>query len=91
MLKDGSIVGLSTHSGYSYNERSMLSLDMLDADMAIGDEVTLIWLERACGSSKARVERHVQTEIRTVVSPCPYSEVARTSYAPGWRTRAAVI
>jgi len=90
VLKDGRIVGLSTHSGYSYNERSMLSLGMLDADVTIGDEVTLIWGEEGGGSSRPRVERHVQTEIRAVVSRCPYSEVARTSYAQGWRTKAAV-
>jgi hypothetical protein len=24
------------------------------------------------------------------VSPCPYSEVARTSYAEGWRSKATV-
>jgi syringate O-demethylase len=33
------------------------------------------------------VERHVQTEIKAVVSPVPYSEVARDSYAEGWRSR----
>jgi vanillate/3-O-methylgallate O-demethylase len=29
---------------------------------------------------------HRQKEVRVVVSPVPYSEVARTSYAKGWRT-----
>jgi hypothetical protein len=36
------------------------------------------------------VERHVQAELRAVVSPCPYSEVARTSYGEGRRSRVAV-
>ena len=84
------MIGLSTFSGYSYNERSMLSLAMVDVDTEIGAEVVLVWGEENGGSSKPVVERHVQAEIRAVVSPCPYSEVARTTYAEGWRTKAAV-
>jgi vanillate/3-O-methylgallate O-demethylase len=90
LLHDGDLVGVSTFSGYSYNERSYLSLGMVDVDLELGTEVTLIWGEEDGGSSKPVVERHVQAEIRAVVSPCPYSEVARTKYAEGWRTKAAV-
>jgi vanillate/3-O-methylgallate O-demethylase len=90
VLADGELVGVSTFSGYSYNERSMLSLAIVDADTEIGSEVTLVWGEEGGGSSKPVVERHVQGEIRATVSPCPYSEVARTSYAEGWRTKAGV-
>ena len=44
VLKDGKLVGVSTFSGYSANERSMLSLAMLDAEHADpGTEVTLVW------------------------------------------------
>ena len=67
----------------------MLSLAIVDVDVEVGTEVTLVWGEEGGGSSKPVVERHVQTEIRAVVSPCPYSEVARTTYAEGWRTKAA--
>jgi vanillate/3-O-methylgallate O-demethylase len=91
VLKDGTTVGISTFSGYSYNERSMLSLAMVDVDIELGNEVTLVWGEEGGGSSKPVVERHVQAEIRAIVSPCPYSEVARTSYAEGWRTKAAAV
>ena len=91
VLDGGEIVGLSTFSGYSYNERSMLSLATLDLDVEIGAEVVLVWGEEDGGSSKPVVERHSQVEIRAVVSPCPYSEVARTSYADGWRTRAGAV
>jgi vanillate/3-O-methylgallate O-demethylase len=84
------VVGLSTFSGYSYNERSMLSLAMVDLDVEIGAEVTLVWGEEDGGSAKPVVERHAQTEIRAVVSPCPYSEVARTTYHEGWRSKAGV-
>jgi vanillate/3-O-methylgallate O-demethylase len=86
VLKDGSMVGISTFSGYSFNERSMLSLAMVDVGIELGTEVTLVWGEEGGGSAKPVVERHVQAEIRAIVSPCPYSEVARTSYAEGWRT-----
>jgi vanillate/3-O-methylgallate O-demethylase len=84
------LVGVSTFSGYSYNERSLLSLAIVDNDVEVGNEVTLIWGEEGGGSLRPVVERHVQTEIRAIVSPCPYSEVARTQYAEGWRTKATV-
>ena len=53
--------------------------------------MTLVWGEEGGGSSKPVVERHVQAEIRAIVSPCPYSEVARTTYAEGWRTEAVSL
>jgi vanillate/3-O-methylgallate O-demethylase len=90
VLDDGRMVGVSTFSGYSFNERSMLSLAMVEVDVELGTEVTLVWGEEGGGSSKPVVERHVQAEIRAIVSPCPYSEFARTSYAEGWRTEATV-
>ena len=57
--KDGEMVGVSTFSGYSYNERSMLSLAIVDADVEYGAEVTLVWGEEGGGSAKPVVERHV--------------------------------
>jgi vanillate/3-O-methylgallate O-demethylase len=91
VLLDGRQVGVSTFSGYSYNERSLLSLAVLEVDVAIGTEVTLIWGEAEGGSAKPVVERHAQCEIRAIVSPCPYSEVARTEYGrEGWRKEATV-
>ena len=80
-------VGLSTWIGYSANEGKMLTLAMLDAEAAApGTRVSLVWGEEGGGTRKPTVERHVQTEIRATVSPVPYSEVARDSYAEGWRT-----
>jgi vanillate/3-O-methylgallate O-demethylase len=90
VLDGDRVVGVSTFSGYSYNERSMLSLAAVDLDVEIGTEVVLVWGEEGGGSAKPVVERHVQTEIRAIVSPCPYSEVPRTTYADGWRTKARV-
>jgi vanillate/3-O-methylgallate O-demethylase len=87
VMKGGKKVGISTFSGYSSNESSMLSLAMMNPEESEpGTEVTLVWGEEGGGSSKPVVERHVQTEIRAIVSPVPYSEVARESYAVGWRT-----
>jgi len=82
----GKHVGMSMFSGYSYNERSMLSLGFVNPDVKIGDEVILTWGEENRGTGKTTVERHKQLEIRAVVSPVPYSEVARNTYAEGWRT-----
>jgi vanillate/3-O-methylgallate O-demethylase len=90
VMKDDELVGLSTFSGYSFNERSLLSLGIVDLDVELGNEVTIVWGEENGGSAKPVVERHRQVEIRAIVSPCPYSEVARTEYAEGWRTRAGV-
>lgn len=36
--------------------------------------------------SLGTVDPDKQAEIRVVVSPVPYSRVARESYATGWRT-----
>jgi vanillate/3-O-methylgallate O-demethylase len=90
VVRDGEIVGISSFSGYSYNERSFLSLAMIDVDVEIGAEVTLVWGEEGGGSSKPVVERHQQAELRAIVSPCPYSEVVRSTYHEGWRTKAGV-
>jgi vanillate/3-O-methylgallate O-demethylase len=84
-------VGVSTFSGYSFNERSFLSLAIVDDDVEPGNEIVLVWGEEGGGSAKPVVERHRQVEIRALVSPCPYSEVARTRYAEGWRTGAAAV
>ena len=86
ILSGDRLVGFSMFSGYSYNERSMISLAIVEPDIEIGDEVTLVWGEEGGGSGKTTVERHRQTEIRSIVSPAPYSKVAREEYASGWRT-----
>ena len=90
ILSRGKVVGFSMFAGYSYNERSMLSLGVVDPDIEIGSEVTLVWGEEGGGSQKTTVERHRQIEIRAIVSPAPYSKAAREEYAVGWRTAQAV-
>jgi len=79
-------VGFSMFAGYSYNERSTLSLGVIDPDIETGAEVTIVWGEPGNGTRKTTVERHKQTSIRAIVSAVPYSKVARETYAEGWRT-----
>jgi syringate O-demethylase len=88
VVVDGETVGVSTWIGYSANEGKMLTLAVMDAGYADpGTEVTLVWGEPDGGSAKPTVERHVQVEIGALVSPVPYTEAVRKSYAPGsWRT-----
>jgi vanillate/3-O-methylgallate O-demethylase len=88
VTRGGKTVGMSMFAGYSYNERSMLSLGIVEPDIELGTELQLLWGEEGGGSKKTTVERHRQIEIRVVVSPVPYAKQARTSYAEGWRTKA---
>ena len=89
IMKDGKRVGMSMFNGYSYNERSMLSLGVVDADVQIGDVLTLVWGEPET-TGKTSTERHKQTEIRVRVSPTPYAAEARENYADSWRTKSKV-
>lgn len=84
----GEVIGVSTWVGYSSNEGKMLTLAMIDPDeVEMGKEVKLVWGEPNGGTSKPTVEPHVQTEIKAVISPVPYSNVARTAYADSWRAK----
>jgi len=87
VLKEGELIGVSTWCGYSFNERAMLTLAILDTEYSdSGTEVVLIWGEGGGGTAKPTVEPHVQTEVRAIVGPVPYSRAAREEYAQGWRT-----
>ena len=86
MLKDDRLVGLSMFTGYSFNERCILSLGVADADIGIGDILTLRWGEPD-ETAKTSTERHRQTDIQVWVSPTPYAREARESYADSWRTQ----
>lgn len=76
----GKTIGLSTWTGYSANERAMLSLAVVDPEFAEpGTEVVVKWGEDI-PSEKLQVEDHVQVEIRATVQPAPLTEFARTAY-----------
>jgi vanillate/3-O-methylgallate O-demethylase len=89
VLRGGKLVGLSMFNGYSFNERCMLSLGIVDPDVKEGDVLELVWGEEGGGTGKTSTERHKQTTIRVKVSPTPYAREARESYADSWRTRSA--
>jgi vanillate/3-O-methylgallate O-demethylase len=83
VLKAGKNAGLSTYTGYTYNERAIISLAVIDTEYSEpGNKLTLIWGEEGRGSSKPTVERHVQAEIQVTVAPAPISEAARVGYRP---------
>lgn len=83
---NGAYVGRSNYVGYSANERSILSIAVVDAASAEpGTEVTVLWGEET-PSSKVQVEDHRQVKIRATVQPAPLVAKARTAY----RSNAAV-
>jgi vanillate/3-O-methylgallate O-demethylase len=85
---DGRTLGFSMFTGYSYNEKQALSLATIDPSIPEGAEVRVVWGEENGGTRKTTVEPHKQIEVRAIVSPVPYSRVARESYHHGWRTAA---
>ncbi|OGA06261.1 MAG: glycine cleavage system protein T [Betaproteobacteria bacterium RIFCSPHIGHO2_12_FULL_69_13] len=87
VLSGGKTVGVSMFAGYSYNERSYLSLAVVDPEIELGAELKLLWGEEGGGSKKPTVERHRQIEIRAIVSPAPYAKQARATYHEGWRSK----
>ena len=87
VMKGSRTVGFSMFGGYSYNERTALSLGVVDPDVEIGDVLTLVWGEENGGTAKTTVEPHRQLEIRVKVSPTPFARAAREGYKEGWRTR----
>ena len=86
VTRDGKMVGMSMFNGYSWNERSMLSLGVVSQDVEIGDILTLVWGEPET-TGKTSTEPHKQAEIRVRVSPTPYAAEARENYADSWRNR----
>ncbi len=83
----GKTVGLSMFGGYSFNERSALSLGVVDPNINIGDVLTLDWGEEGGGTKKTTVERHKLLDVRVKVSPVPYARTVREGYHEGWRSR----
>jgi glycine cleavage system aminomethyltransferase T len=83
VMKAGKMVGVSTYTGYTYNDRAMISLAVIDKEFSEpGTEVTLVWGEEGGGSTKPTVERHKQKEIRATVAPAPFADAARVAYRP---------
>jgi len=85
VVHNGSMVGMSMFNGYSFNERCMLSLGVVNQNINEGDVLTLIWGEPD-ETRKTSTEKHKQAEIRVRVASTPYSNEARENYAESWRT-----
>jgi len=92
VMSGGKVVGASMFAGYSYNERSMLSLGIVDEQYAKpGTQLTLLWGEENGGTKKTTVERHKQMEMRVTVGPVPYARDVRETYHEGWRKDSAKL
>ena len=71
---DGRLVGMGGYVGCTVNEGAMLSLGIIDSDLAQpGTQVTLTWGEPGGGTSKPNVERHRQFKVRCTVAPAPFA------------------
>jgi vanillate/3-O-methylgallate O-demethylase len=82
------MVGMSMFNGYSFNERCLLSLGVVDQSVQVGDVLTLKWGEPE-PTGKTSTETHRQADIRVRVAPTPYAAEARENYADSWRTKSA--
>ncbi|MCW2406908.1 vanillate/3-O-methylgallate O-demethylase [Sphingobium sp. B1D7B] len=85
VMVDKEQVGVSINMCYQRSERAVLSLAIVDADVEIGNEVEVIWGEAGGNGKDDFFKKTPMIRIRAIVSPVPYSRVARESYAEGWR------
>ena len=81
---------LAVHRATARTSAAALSLATVDPEIEVGTELRVVWGEPDGGTRKTTVQPHGQKEVRVIVSPVPYSEVVRESYADGWRTKGAV-
>lgn len=77
---DGREVGNSAYTAYTANERSILSIALVDDSVQVGDEVVIGWGEAGGGYGTHIVPATDIAEIRAIVSPAPYARVAREDY-----------
>ena len=69
----GRTIGASTYTGFSWNERAMLSLAVVEPEYAEpGTRVSVLWGEPDGGAkSQPWLEPHRQVEIGATVAPAP--------------------
>ena len=80
VLQDGRRVGISTDAGYIAFDQLYMSLATLDADIADGEVVEVVWGEDPISQKHSVDAQHRQVRIRATVAPAPYHEYARTVY-----------
>lgn len=76
VMKGDQVVGFGMWTSYSYNERAVLTVGLVDAEVQNGEELTLIWGEEDGGTRKVTVEPHRQYSVRVTVADAPYSRDA---------------
>ncbi|WP_313823629.1 aminomethyl transferase family protein [Citricoccus sp.] len=80
VLREDRRVGISTDAGYVAFPQLYMSLATVDASIADGEEVEVVWGEDPV-SRKPQVDQgHRQVRIRATVAPAPYQQYARTRY-----------
>lgn len=79
----GREVGNSAYTAYTANERSILSIALVDDTVQIGDEVVIGWGEAGGGYGSHITPATETFPIRARVSPAPYAQVAREHYRQG--------
>lgn len=76
----GNDVGNSAYTAYSVNERSVLSLALVNQSVQVGDEVVIGWGEAGGGYGNFKTAANDIFEIKARVSPVPYAAVTRDNY-----------
>jgi vanillate/3-O-methylgallate O-demethylase len=76
----GKEVGVSAYTAYSTAERTVLSMALVEPDVEVGDEVTIHWGEAGGGYGNHVVPATEPYSVQAIVSPAPYSRVAREDY-----------
>lgn len=80
VLRDGRRVGISMDCGYVVRDQAVVSLAVVDEEVAEpGTQVRVVWGEHPV-SAKPAVEAHDQFEVRATVEPAPLDSFARTRY-----------
>jgi vanillate/3-O-methylgallate O-demethylase len=87
VMRGDQVVGLSMWTTYSYNERAVLGVGIVDPGVALDDVLTLVWGEEGGGTRKPTVEPHRQAKIRVKIAPSPYAEAATKNRTEAWMRR----
>jgi vanillate/3-O-methylgallate O-demethylase len=80
LTMNGESAGCAHYSAYLASERAFLTLALVHESVEIGDEVTIGWGEAGGGYGRYVAPETEVLPIRAIVSPTPYSRVAREDY-----------
>jgi len=81
--RNGNPVGVSTYTAFLAPDNCWVTLAVVDEAVAAeGSQLTIVWGEPNGGSNRPTVEKHVQMEMRGVVSSWPFSKLAQAGYRP---------